>query len=112
MKKILVSSLGLVAFAPVLAFAAINSLYGLMGFVTDVVRWAGPTLGAIAILYFIWQVIQYTVAGDEDKKKEAKNGIIWAVVGIFVIFSVWGLVGILQNTFAGQGSVGTIQLPY
>jgi len=82
-----------------------------MNFISSVIAWAGPVLGAIAILYFIWEVIQYTIAGDEDKKKAAKSGVIWAIVGIFVIFSIWGLVHILQNTFGGQGSAQTILLP-
>ena len=111
MKRLLVSTLGLVAFSPVLAFAATSSLYGIMGFVSDVVRRGGPLLGAIAILWFIWQVIQYTIASDEEKKKEAKSAIIWAIVGIFVIFSIWGLVSILQNTFAGQGTTQNVLLP-
>ena len=112
MKRILVSSLGLVSLSPMLVFAqGVNNLTGLMSFISNVVRWAGPTLGAIAILYFIWEVIQYTIAGDEDKKKAAKSGVVWAIVGIFVIFSIWGLVNILQNTFAGQGTTGTINLP-
>jgi hypothetical protein len=111
MKKLSVSLLGLAAFSPVLAFAATTSLYGIMGFISDVVRWGGPLLGAIAILYFIWQVIRYTIAGDEEEKKDAKTKVVWAVVGIFVIFSIWGLVNILQNTFAGQGTVQNVILP-
>lgn len=107
-KRLLFSSL--LAFSPMLAFAATNNLTDVMHFLSTVVQWAVPFLIAVAILYFIWQVIKYTIASDEEKKKEAKSAIIWAVVGIFVIVSIWGLVGILQNTFAGTGTGPTAPL--
>jgi len=113
MKKVLVSSLGLVAFAPMLASAQnVTNINGLMDLISSIVAWGVPVLGGIAILYFIWEVIKYTISSDEEGKKAAKTNIIWAVVGIFVIFSIWGLVGILQNSFGGSNNpAGQIQLP-
>lgn len=56
-------------------------------------------LVALAIAWFIWNVIRYTIAEDEEKKGDAKKQMIWGIVAIAVIVSIWGLVSILQNIF-------------
>lgn len=48
----------------------------------------------------------YVIADDEEAKKSGKNRIIYGLIGFVVIFSMWGLVGIVINTFGfdQQGS--------
>ena len=81
-----------------LAFAAtldtvINKIGTLVGLII-------PILIAVALLVFIVGVIKYITAGaDEEKRKEARNTIIYGIIGLFAIVSVWGLVNILQSTF-------------
>lgn len=54
---------------------------------------------AVAIVWFVWNVIKFTMATDEDKKGEAKTQMIWGIVALAVILSIWGLVSILQGAF-------------
>ena len=64
---------------------------------------------ALAVVWFIWNVIRYTMSSDEEKKGAAKSQMIWGIVAIAVIVSVWGLVTILQGIFGvnttGAGNV-------
>ncbi len=64
---------------------------------------------ALAVVWFIWNVIRYTMSSDEEKKGAAKTQMIWGVVAIAVIVSIWGLVAILQGIFGvnttGAGNV-------
>lgn len=54
---------------------------------------------ALAVLYIIWNVVQYLIKpGAEDKATAGKN-IGYGILGLFVIVSIWGLVNILTNTF-------------
>ena len=113
MKRILAtvfaSALPLMAFAQYNPSQGITGLFGLLGYW---VKLALPLIISIAVVWFVWNVFQYAVAGDEDKKKEAKGQMIWGIVGIFVMVSVWGLVGILQSTFqTGGGSTTLPTLP-
>lgn len=104
MKKVLVS---VATFAlPIMALAQsrVNSIWDLFTIVNRVLNLLVPLFIALAVVWFIWNVFKYAIAGDEDKKKEAKTQIIWGIVGIFVMVSVWGLVNILQGTF-GTGGV-------
>ena len=53
---------------------------------------------ALAVVMFIWGVLKYITAGEsEDKIREGRNYIIYGIIGIFVMVSVWGLVNILVN---------------
>jgi predicted membrane channel-forming protein YqfA (hemolysin III family) len=67
---------------------------------------------ALAVVWFIWNVISYAMSSDEDKKKAAKSQMIWGIIAIAVIVSVWGLVAILQGIFGvnteGAGDVSRL----
>ncbi|PIP03933.1 MAG: hypothetical protein COZ49_04265 [Candidatus Yonathbacteria bacterium CG_4_10_14_3_um_filter_47_65] len=59
-----------------------------------------PILISMAVLYFVWSVFRYVGAGDNpEKRAEGAKLMVYAVVSIFVMVSVWGLVNILVNTF-------------
>ncbi len=109
-KKILAGLV--VGFAPLAAFAQYTptqGVSGLINFAHSLTNQILPVLIGIAVVYFIWEVFQYTISGNEDKKKKAKEGMIMGIVGIFVMVAVWGLVGILVSTFGTTGS--TVSLP-
>lgn len=76
--------------------------------ITGIINWAScllvktiiPFLFALATVAFIWGVIQYYLNPDnEEKRKKGKSFIIGGLIALFVMLSVWGLVGILTNTF-------------
>ena len=72
-----------------------------------------PILITLGVIYFMWGVIQYTTGKSDDAKKEGRDRMIFGIIGLFVIVSVWGLVGVLGNTFGvGQGGVSNQDLPY
>ncbi len=104
MKKIFLS---LVSFMPVVTFAV--GLEGILDRIGDLLNKALPILISFAVVYFAWKVIQYTIA-DGDKKDEAKWGIIYGVIGLFVIVAVWGLVMFVSESL-GVDVGGTIDLP-
>jgi hypothetical protein len=66
-----------------------------------------PLLFAVAVIMFIWGVFQFFILNAEDEKKrtEGKQFMIWGIVALAVMLSVWGLVGILGNTFGLGDSI-------
>jgi hypothetical protein len=65
-----------------------------------------PILFALALLGFFYGLVKY-IFGKEDDKAAAKKTMIWGVIALFIMASVWGLVsfvgsavGIDQNTNA------------
>lgn len=98
MKKILIALT--ILLTPVLASAQVLSD---VNAVTDRFTQLSNTfvtiLISLAVLWIIYSIVRYVIAGDSEKRKEGGQHILWGVVGIFVIFSIWGLVNILRNTF-------------
>lgn len=86
-------------FAPSLAFA-VNDFASLKDTIITILNGVTLLLIAFAVVLFLFGVIKYMTSGaDEEKRKEARNTIIYGVIGLFVMVSVWGLVGLVGNTF-------------
>jgi hypothetical protein len=58
-----------------------------------------PFLIAIGVVIFVWGVIQFVIASDEEAKTTGRNRMIYGIVGLVVIVGMWGLVRIVTNTF-------------
>lgn len=85
-----------------------SALRFIQTFITNAI----PVLIGIAVLLFIWGVVTFVMAGDDaERRTQARNRIIWGVVSIFVILSVWGLVNILLNTFGTGGQISVTPPP-
>ena len=70
-----------------------------------------PFLIVLGVLYFVWGVVTYVIAGDEEAKKKGRDKIIYGIIGLAVIIGVWGLVGILNRTLNPDASGGPIGIP-
>lgn len=66
--------------------------------VGDIVNLLIPIAFALAVLFFFWGLATY-ILGAEDNKEVAKKRMIWGVVAIFVMASIWGLVNFIAGTF-------------
>ncbi|MCX6731512.1 MAG: pilin [Candidatus Parcubacteria bacterium] len=79
---------------------AVSNIYDLMDEIMIILNYTVPLLIAVAVVIFLVGVVKYiTAGGDEEKRKEARNTMIWGIVGLFVMIAVWGLVWLLLNTF-------------
>jgi len=63
-----------------------------------------PALFVLATLIFIWGVIKYIVKSDDEKARgQAKQLMLWGIVGLVVITVVWSIVAIIINYFGIGG---------
>ena len=83
--------------------AGITSLTNLINWFTCTLMNAiVPLLGALAVVGFIYGIIKFFLNPDnEEKRKEGKSFMLWGIITIFVMVSIWGLVGLFSNTFLG-----------
>lgn len=102
MKKILV---GIGTFMlPSLALAqsidqSANSATQAVGSLTRVVNAVIPFFLAIAVVVFIYGVIKYVISAGVEDRAAARGYIIYGIIGIAVILSIFGLAKLLQNAF-------------
>ena len=65
-----------------------------------------PLIFALATVMFVWGVVQFVINSDEEAKKEkGKQFMLWGIIALAVMVSVWGLVAILGKTFSIDTSV-------
>jgi len=99
MKKIISFGLVLVS-VPALASAAVGvNAFSILTIIARLISFVMPILIALAVVYFVWGVIQYTVSTDEEAKKGARGKIIQGLIGLFVIVAFWGIISLITTTF-------------
>lgn len=59
-----------------------------------------PILVSGAVLYTVYTIVVFIgESADSQKKEEKKQQIFWAVIGLFIIVSIWGLVALVGRSF-------------
>jgi hypothetical protein len=58
-----------------------------------------PLAFALCLFYFFWGVAKYIREGATSDKaaEEGKRIMIWGVVGLFVAFSIWGIISFIKS---------------
>ena len=57
---------------------------------------------ALAFLYFLYGIVKFLKSDAGDKgttRQEARSSILWGIVGIVIMFSVYGLIHFVLYTF-------------
>ena len=106
--------LALVLLAPFVAFAQnATQLFALLNIVEKTLGYVEPIVIIIGVVMLLWAIFQFiSNAGDEEARASAKQQMLYAILGLFVAISIWGLVGFLQNLLGiGGGSLQSSQLP-
>lgn len=92
------------AFTPAIAFAQnATQLFSLLQILRDVLGYLMPVLIILGVLYVAWGVISFVTKTNEEERAKAKGAILYGVIGLFVIVSIWGLVAFLQTTLGIRG---------
>ena len=67
-----------------------------------------PIVMTLALLYFFWGLATYILGGsaDEEKRAAGRSMMIYGVIALFVMAAVWGLTGVLANTFGIRQGTG------
>ncbi len=96
MKKI---GLLLLLLVPSLSFAALKGFYDLIYDIGGLVDLIWYLMFSIAILFFFWGVAQFILndAGNDKTRDEGKKKILWGIIALFVMFSIYGILN-----FAGD----------
>ncbi|MEK7669140.1 MAG: hypothetical protein AAB350_00915 [Patescibacteria group bacterium] len=55
-----------------------------------------PLVFTLALLFFFWGVAKY-IWSEGTEKAQGKQIMIWGVVALFVMSSIWGLVYFIQD---------------
>ena len=85
---------------PSITFAAeLSGTKDLIRAVGDLIQLLTIIVAAIALLVFLWGLAMFIfkLGGDEKAVESGRTLMIWGVVALFVMVSVWGLVAFMQR---------------
>lgn len=85
------------------------SIPELLGKIARVIINPVVTLGfVVATIYFFWGVIQLIWKSDSDAdRKQGQQAIMYGLIGLFVMFSVFGILHFVLDTFNLGGQYPT-----
>lgn len=126
MKKFIkITSLGVILLLPSFAFAA-EKIQDVLCIVIALILQATPIVFGLALLAFFWGLAMYmwSLSGGDGAaahsaygapaspqgKQTGRTIMLWGLIVLFVMLSVWGLVNMLQATFGISG--GSITPPH
>lgn len=99
--------------------AAVGSSFTLKAIIAKIIATilspAVPILIGVAVVLFFFGLIKYLNSGFGDTKtlNEARGLMIWGIIAITAMVSVWGLANIMQGIFLGDSNPTTAPIvPY
>ena len=94
---------------PVIAFAEVTTgptlapLRIFLSAVSDLVARAVPLLIGLALVGFFYGLVSYIFSGAKGSAA-GKNIMMWGLIALFVMVSVWGIITMAQGALGIQGS--------
>lgn len=76
-----------------------NSFFSLYEQIINIINRAVSVVIALAVLGFAWGIVKVLFNPDNEHiKKEGKSYMLYGIITLFVMTSIWGLVNILSST--------------
>lgn len=73
------------------------------GSIIDLLNKVANLVIGLALLAFVIGAVKFiATAGDEKGRETGKQLMVWGILAIFLMFAIWGVVSIIQNTFFGS----------
>lgn len=86
------------ALIPAVSFAALNGVQDLICSVGRILGQIVPIVFGLALIFFFWGLAQFILkSGDPKNHEEGRNKMIWGVVVLFVMISIYGIINGLGN---------------
>jgi hypothetical protein len=70
----------------------------LIGMAGGIVQALIPIVIGLGVLVFLWGVLKYVLQSSDAGKAEGRTFMLWGIIALFVMVSVWGLVNILRDS--------------
>lgn len=72
-----------------------------------------PLLYGIAIVAFIWGMINAFILGSDsdDKRAQGKKLMFWGIIAFVFMTALWGIVALVTNFFGIGGNTGPSTIP-
>ncbi|HVU06373.1 MAG TPA: hypothetical protein VHE10_01065 [Candidatus Paceibacterota bacterium] len=76
---------------------ASSGLGGLVGCIIGILDNITVIIIAASVVYIIWGA--FNMIKSEEKRESGRQTVVYGIIGLFAMISIWGFVNILNNTF-------------
>jgi len=74
-------------------------------YVIPLINLAVAVLAAAALAIFMWGIVRYIMSsGSSSEKTNSRGMMIWGLVALVVLVSVWGIVRVVADAFFGAAT--------
>ncbi len=70
-----------------------------------------PIVISVGIIYLVIYIVKFFIIEPGEERTAALYHVLWAVLGLFLVLSIWGLVNILRNSFQTNRNVPVNDFP-
>jgi len=90
-----------------------NNLRELVSIFIDLIQVALPVVVGFALIAFFWGLAKFIfrVGGDETAVNDGKSLMIWGVIALFVMISIWGILRFFYSSLGFSKTFGLPLLP-
>jgi len=96
--KIVYGFLICAVFAPQVSFAAFDAIKNLLKDFKSLLDLVIPIVFALALIFFFWGLAQFIRSVSDKTIQEGKNKMIWGIIALFVMISIWGIIGYIGDS--------------
>lgn len=107
MKKYTYTLLGLFAITPLVSFAALDGVKGFLVAFKGIVNGMIGVVFALGVLFFFWGMTQFILkdSTNEKTRDDGKQKMLWGVIAIFVMASIFGIISFISNSLNIKTSI-------
>ena len=96
--------------SPLIVYGATGGFRGLLLHASSLISQLIILVASLALLAFFWGLTKYiwSLSGDKKNYEEGINIMKWGILALFIMVSIWGLVGFLQRGFGLDKTVAPV----
>ncbi len=88
-----------------------GTLQSLIAVVGNIIGLLASIFSTLAFVVFFYGLSIFILnAGNEEKIKEGKNIMTWGAAALFILVTIWGIIGILQRTVGNTRGPGSVNI--
>lgn len=91
-------------FSPMVAFAAPRTFSDLAGNMVQILNAGIGTIIIMGLVVYFYGIATSIPRLRADDGERLRAHFLWGIIAIFVMVSVWGILGLLRNTLFGGGT--------
>lgn len=95
----------LVLLAPAMVLAAPRTFSELANLIVNLINGGIGVALILGIVIYFWGIVSSMPRNGKADGEKLRTQLVWGLIALFVMFSVWGILALLRNTLFGGGGV-------